>query len=170
MLFLFRLCKLSWGYEPLPEELKGWAAWFRQRCWNSKHTLQISSDSVSRKLFEGVSATATKTYQEDPRREARPAPGGFGRIPERRPFLERRRTGLAEECQAKAKATILKARSKLCMSMRASAKNIHFRSLRIYRMMLEVNQLCGAALLNLWLQVSLCRAWCRDICPGGSQA
>ena len=48
-----------------------------------------------------------------PRREARPAPGGFGRIPVRCPFLERRRTGLAEECQAKAKATILKARSKL---------------------------------------------------------
>ena len=36
---------------------------------------------------------------------------------------------------------------------------------------LEVEQVCAAQLPLLnQLQVSLCRAWCRDVCPGGSQA
>ena len=140
------LCKvLRWGYEPLPEEVKGWAQPTRRIRFMKFNQIPCPKDvaqSFSNDFLQRVpqhpnnhqqpSTNATKTYQEIYQEQDQHLEdlvktwskfGRFGLLV-RCPFLERRRTGLAEECQAKAKAKTILARSNgVCV--KARAKNIY---------------------------------------------
>ena len=183
------LCKvLRWGYEPLPEEVKGWAQPTRRIRFMKFNQIPCPKDvaqSFSNDFLQRVpqhpnnhqqpSTNATKSKTSTWRIWSK-----LGQNLVASDSLWGVRFWNAAELDLLKSAKPKPRRKQFSRDpmvyvlkpvLRISTYSLLILLPNLTDYALEVEQVCAAQLplLNR-LQVSLCRAWCPDVCPGGSQA